>query len=115
MMSGPYGLVTQQQPVDKERRINVHFRLPFMTKWGQSLIVTGSGTSNGAKGKLLSCSTQHILSSSSSDSSIRMSYAHPQATVRSQKHHTSCYTPTPTTVLAHLVQIPVLQVPCWAI
>jgi hypothetical protein len=32
-----------QLPVDKERRINVHFRLPFLTKWGQSLIVTGTG------------------------------------------------------------------------
>jgi hypothetical protein len=41
-MSGPYGPVTQL-PVDKERRINVHFRLPFLTKWGQSLIVTGTG------------------------------------------------------------------------
>jgi hypothetical protein len=41
-MSGPYGPVTQL-PTDKERRINVHFRLPFMTKWGQSLVVTGTG------------------------------------------------------------------------
>lgn len=43
-MSGPYGPVTQL-PVDKERRINVHFRLPFMTKWGQSLVLTGTGGS----------------------------------------------------------------------
>lgn len=42
LMSGPYGPVTQL-PTDKERRINVHFRLPFMTKWGQSLVVTGTG------------------------------------------------------------------------
>jgi hypothetical protein len=41
-MSGPYGPVTQL-PVDKDRRINVHFRLPIMTKWGQSLVLTGTG------------------------------------------------------------------------
>lgn len=44
LMSGPYGPVTQL-PVDKERRISVHFRLPFLTKWGQTLVVTGSGES----------------------------------------------------------------------
>lgn len=43
LMSGPYGPVTQP-PVDKERRINVHFRIPFLTKWGQSVVVTGTGT-----------------------------------------------------------------------
>jgi hypothetical protein len=43
LMSGPtYGAVNQM-PSDKERRINVHFRIPYMTKWGQSIVVTGTG------------------------------------------------------------------------
>jgi hypothetical protein len=42
-MSGPtYGAVNQM-PCDKERRINVHFRIPYLTKWGQSIVVTGTG------------------------------------------------------------------------
>jgi hypothetical protein len=47
LMSGPtYGAVNQM-PSDKERRINVHFRIPYMTKWGQSIVVTGTGMLNG--------------------------------------------------------------------
>lgn len=43
LMSGPtYGMVNQM-PTDKEKRINVHFRIPYMTKWGQSIVVTGTG------------------------------------------------------------------------
>jgi hypothetical protein len=40
----PYGAVAQL-PADatKERRISMHFRLPFLTKWGQSVVVTGTG------------------------------------------------------------------------
>jgi hypothetical protein len=46
LMSGPtYGAVNQM-PSDKERRINVHFRIPYMTKWGQSIVVTGTGALN---------------------------------------------------------------------
>jgi hypothetical protein len=42
LVSGPsYGLA--QMPADKERRINVHFRIPFMTQWGQSIVLTGTG------------------------------------------------------------------------
>lgn len=40
VMAGPYGPVT---PMDKERRINVHFRIPYMTKWGESVVLTGTG------------------------------------------------------------------------
>lgn len=44
LMSGPsYGGIGGGVPAEKERRVNVHFRLPYMTKWGQSIVLAGSG------------------------------------------------------------------------
>lgn len=44
LMSGPsYGGISQMSSDKQERRINVHFRIPFMTKWGQSIVVAGTG------------------------------------------------------------------------
>lgn len=37
--------------MDKERRINVHFRLPYMTSWGQSVVLTGTGRQQGGGGR----------------------------------------------------------------
>eukprot|EP00775_Hariotina_reticulata_P007782 gene7782-7980_t len=58
LVSGPsYGLT--QMPSDKERRINVHFRIPYMTQWGQSIVLTGTGAllgnMNYDKGIILKC------------------------------------------------------------
>lgn len=44
LMSGPSYEGAVNMPSEKqERRINVHFRIPYMTRWGQSMVVAGSG------------------------------------------------------------------------
>jgi hypothetical protein len=41
----PFGMGT-----DKDRRVTVCFRIPYMTRWGQSLVLMGGGGAFGVWG-----------------------------------------------------------------
>lgn len=116
-MSGPYGPVTQL-PVDKERRINVHFRLPFMTKWGQSLIVTGTGKAAGT-----GCSSRHPVIGRAADDGMQQLSGLLSALWQDLQRHAAgqqeavgmqAGSPNMHTTLTPPVPCNCQQAPCWA-
>ncbi|GAX79494.1 hypothetical protein CEUSTIGMA_g6935.t1 [Chlamydomonas eustigma] len=44
---------------DRDQRINIHFRIPYFTRWGQNLVITGAGALLGdwdpSKGQTMRC------------------------------------------------------------
>ncbi|KAI8466522.1 MAG: cytosolic 4-alpha-glucanotransferase [Monoraphidium minutum] len=59
MMLGPSVPQAPPSSLDKERRIHLHFRVPYMTKWGQSVSLSGTGALLGnldfSKGVEMAC------------------------------------------------------------
>jgi hypothetical protein len=74
---------------EAERRINVHFRVGYMTQWGQRLVLAGSGACERARVSVCAARAPPQSAAAAADAALRARRFHRARLERQHTHTTS--------------------------